>query len=81
LRLKVKVIPGAPKNQILGLRGEELVIKVAEAPERGKANQELVKFLAATLGCRKNEIGLLSGETSHHKVIELADDLGRRLLG
>lgn len=80
MRLKIKAMPGAPKNEIVGLRAEELVVRVAEAPEKGKANQELIRFLADRLSCRKNEINLVSGETSHHKVIELSPELAERLL-
>ncbi len=53
------------------MRGEELVIKVAAAPERGKANQALISFLAKACALPKSSILIISGEHSQHKVLSL----------
>jgi uncharacterized protein (TIGR00251 family) len=71
LRCAIKVIPGASKTIIQGIRGEELVVKVAAAPEKGKANAELIAFFAKSAACPKSSIRLLSGEHAPHKVLEL----------
>ena len=49
-RLEVKVFPGATRSEITGVTGGVLHVKVAAPPVRGKANKELVDFLARTLG-------------------------------
>jgi uncharacterized protein len=72
-RCAIKAIPGASKTIIQGIRGEELVVKVAAAPEKGKANAELIAFLAKSSGCPKSSIRLVSGEHAPHKVLELPD--------
>ena len=44
-----------------------LKVCVTQAPEKGKANKAIAEFLAKTLGSKKSQIELISGETSHHK--------------
>jgi len=72
LRCAVKVIPGSSKTNIQGIRGDELVVKIAAAPENGKANAELIDFIAKSSGCPKSSVKILSGEHSSHKVLEIS---------
>jgi hypothetical protein len=72
LLLKIKVIPGASKNEIVGIKNGEVVIKVKAPPEKGKANKELIGFLAKTLKSPKSDIELVSGASSHHKILCLS---------
>jgi uncharacterized protein (TIGR00251 family) len=69
--LSVKVLPGASVSRILDTRGDRLRVKIAAAPEGGKANAELCAFLAKTLGCAKKEVRLESGEKSRLKTVTL----------
>jgi uncharacterized protein (TIGR00251 family) len=69
--LKVKVFPKAGRNQIVGVRNGELVIRVQAPASRGEANKELVRYLAKVLSISNSEIEIVSGETSRHKVIHL----------
>jgi len=68
----VKVVPRSNKTAIAGVLGGMLKIKVAAAPEKGKANESLVEFLADTLGVKRNTITITSGLTSHVKTIQIA---------
>ena len=68
----VKVVPRSSKTAIAGLLGGMLKVKLAAAPEKGKANQSLVEFLADVLGLKKNAIKITSGLTSPVKTIELS---------
>ena len=43
-----------------------------EAPERGKANQCLLKFLAKQLGVKKNAVSIISGKTSPVKHVQVS---------
>jgi uncharacterized protein (TIGR00251 family) len=65
--LDIKVTPGASKNEILDVREGRLRVKIAAAPEDGKANAELVSFLAKTLGIAKKDIAIIRGEKSRLK--------------
>jgi uncharacterized protein (TIGR00251 family) len=65
--LDIKVTPGASQNEILDVREGRLRIKIAAAPEDGKANAELVSFLAKTLGIAKKDVSIIQGEKSRLK--------------
>jgi uncharacterized protein (TIGR00251 family) len=69
--LDIKAVPGSSKSQIAGLSDNRLRIKIAAAPEDGKANAELRAFLAKTLGCPKKDITLVAGEKSRLKTMAL----------
>jgi uncharacterized protein (TIGR00251 family) len=71
LFLDVKVQPGAARSEAAGLQGDRLRLRIAAAPEDGKANEELRSFLAKALGCGKKDIRLQSGEKSRLKTLEL----------
>ncbi len=71
--LSVKVIPGASRTAIQALRGGELVVKVAAAPEKGKANEALIDFLSSQTSCPRSSFTLVSGQTSRHKTLLLPE--------
>jgi len=48
-----------------------LKVRVAAPPERGRANAELVAFLARELGLRRGEVRVAAGVSSRDKVIEI----------
>jgi uncharacterized protein (TIGR00251 family) len=66
-----KIVPGSSKTAIAGVLNGMLKVKVAAAPEKGKANQCLVEYLAKKLGVKKNCINIASGKTSPIKTIEI----------
>jgi hypothetical protein len=67
----VKVVPRSSKTAVAGLLGGILKIKLAAAPEKGKANESLVEFLAETLSVKRNAITITSGLTSPVKTIQI----------
>ncbi len=69
--LSVKLQPRASKNEIGEPLGNELKIKVTAPPVDSAANAALVALLAEQLGCGKNRIELLRGQTSRHKILQL----------
>lgn len=71
IHITIKAIPGASKTEFAGTEEGRLRIRLAAAPEGGKANAELVAFFAKTLGCPKRDITLLRGEKSRLKTIAL----------
>lgn len=70
-KIAVKVVPGSSRDQIVGWLGDALKIKVAAAPEKGKANKAVVKLLAKTLGISTDAIEVVSGHTSPSKVLAI----------
>ncbi|MBT5031162.1 MAG: DUF167 domain-containing protein [Proteobacteria bacterium] len=71
MKLKVKVVPGASRTEIVGWLGDELKVRVIAVPEKGKANTAVVKVLAMALGIANSDIKLLSGATFQHKTFEI----------
>ena len=68
----VRVSPGAAQPRVLGPLGPALKIAVSAPPEKGKANRALVEFLARTLGCPKQAVRVLTGETCRDKRLFVA---------
>ena len=67
-----KIVPGSnPPTRISGILNGMLKIKITAAPEKGKANQCLIKFLAEYLGVKKNMISIISGQTNPVKHIQI----------
>jgi uncharacterized protein len=69
--LEIKAVPGASKTELTGIKDGRLRIRIAAAPEDGKANAEMLGFLSKTLDCPKRDLQLLSGEKSRLKTIAL----------
>ena len=69
--LSVKLQPRASKNEICGMLGDELKIKVTAPPVDAAANQALVEFLAGQLDCPRGKVELIRGHTSRHKTLKL----------
>src|SRR5215831_14794418 len=69
--LSVKVQPRASKNEIGGVLGEELRIKVTAPPVDAAANEALIRLLADMLDCPRSRVELVRGHTARHKVIKL----------
>ena len=70
--IRIKVIPKSSKSELAGyLPDGTWKIKIAAAPEKGKANRALLDFLAQHLGVAKSRIHIVSGETSQLKRVHV----------
>lgn len=72
--LKVRVTPNASRCGIGGIFTDSnnqdfLKISLNSVPEKGKANQELIKLLSKRLGQSKSCFSIISGETDRYKKI------------
>ena len=83
-RLRLRVAPGARRSEIIGRHGDAWRVRVSAAPERGRANDELLELLARTLELPRPQLTLVSGATSRDKLVRLdgidAAEAERRLL-
>jgi uncharacterized protein len=80
--LRLTVVPGAQRTQVVGLHGDRLKVRLAAPPEKGAANEELIAFLARVLALPKRSFKLTMGAQSRTKVVMVCDtspDLGERL--
>lgn len=69
LIISTKIFPNAQKDEIVGKRNGELLIKINAVAEGGKANKKVVAFLAKQFKIAKQSITIRSGELSRHKVL------------
>lgn len=80
--LRVKVVPGSRRDQIVGPLGDRLKVKVAAPPEDGRANQAVCRLLAKELGIRAQSVRVVAGQTSPEKLVRVegvrAGDLNGR---
>jgi uncharacterized protein (TIGR00251 family) len=60
----LKVVPGASRSKIVGALGDRLKVAVAAPPERGAANVEVCRVLAAALGVRPTDVAVVAGLTT-----------------
>ncbi len=67
-----KVVPGSSRTAVAGTLGDMIKIRVAAAPEKGKANECLIAYLAKELGVKRNAIEILSGHTNPVKQVRVA---------
>ena len=54
---------------------QRVSVRIKSAPERGKANKELIKTLAQALRMPQASITLVSGMTTRHKKVALVTPL------
>lgn len=82
-RLRLRVAPGASRTAVAGRHGGAWKVRVAAAPERGKANEAVLGLLAETLALPRSSVTLVSGGGSRDKIVELTgiepDEIERRL--
>jgi len=71
--LPVQAQPKARRNAIVGVHAGRLKIAVTQAPEKGKANEAIVKVLAAAVGLKKSQIQLITGSTNPLKKFRITD--------
>ena len=78
VRFSVRLQPRASKNEITGLQGFSLKVRVTAPPVDGMANQALIDFLSETLQIPRRDVRIVSGVTSRTKVVEIREvDLER----
>lgn len=82
--LKLRIVPNARRNEVVGEHGDAVKLKVAAPAVEGKANEALLEYLAELLEVPRRTLSLSAGEKSRDKSIvveglELAE-ARRRLL-
>ncbi len=83
--LSVKVQPRASKNEIGVPQGGELKIHVTAPPVDAAANEALVRLIAEKLDCGRNQIEIIRGHKSRHKILKLhgfdVEEIFRKICG
>lgn len=71
LFIPVRVVPRAKKNEMVGVEGGVLRVRIAAPPVKGKANEALVESLAQALGVRKRQVEIVRGQRARDKIIRV----------
>jgi uncharacterized protein (TIGR00251 family) len=82
-RILLKVVPGSRRDQVVGKLGDRLKVKVAAAPEDGKANKAVCELLAESLGIGVRAVTIVVGQTNPEKTARVeglsCEEVQRRL--
>lgn len=70
--LWIKAVPGASRSQVAGVLGDRLKVRIAAAPEHGKANAAICDLVAEKLKIKASRVTVESGHTSAEKIIRIA---------
>lgn len=76
----VHVQPRASRNELSGVQGEELKLRLTSPPVDDAANRLCIEFLAKLLGVAKSDVSIIAGARSRHKIIRVNGVTSGRVL-
>jgi uncharacterized protein (TIGR00251 family) len=71
-RLRLRVVPGSSRAEIIGRHGDAWKVRVTAAPEQGRANDAVLRLLADALSLPRDAVTIVSGHSGRDKIVELA---------
>ncbi len=69
--IDLRVQPGAGRNAVVGRHGDAIKVRVGAPPIGGRANEAIIDLIADTLGVKRAEVSLVSGDTSRTKRVQV----------
>ena len=69
IEIAIRVLPGASKNEVVGLTDGTWKVRLTAPPIDGRANLALVEFLAERLHVSRSQVVLIKGNTSRNKIV------------
>ena len=75
--LTIHAQPGAKHTEIAGVHGDALKIRLAAPAVEGKANDELLRFLAQAFRVPRRNVALIRGEAGRRKTLRIASPATR----
>ena len=69
--LDLSIVPGAKRTEVVGLHDGALRIRLAAPPVDGKANEALLRWLAAQLRLPRRAVTLVRGDASRRKQVQV----------
>lgn len=70
-RLAIRVVPNARKTEIVGCADGVVRVRLQAPAVEGRANEELVRFLAEVFDLRRSQVAIVRGAKSREKWLEL----------
>ena len=71
IQFAATIQPRSSKNEICGLHGDTLKIRLTSPPVEGEANRACVKFIAKFLGATPSQVTIVSGLAGRKKTIRI----------
>jgi uncharacterized protein (TIGR00251 family) len=72
LFLKIHLLPRAAKDEICGVHGDAIKVKVTAPPIEGKANMALQRFIAKKLNLAYSHVEIMAGKRSREKILKIS---------
>ena len=72
ITLKIHLLPRASRDEICGLHGDAIKVKVTAPPIEGKANKALQIFIAEKLNISASQIEIVAGQRSRKKTLRIS---------
>jgi uncharacterized protein (TIGR00251 family) len=70
--LKIHLLPRATRDEICGLHGDAIKVKVTAPPLEGKANKALQRFIAEKLNLASSQVEIMAGKRSREKILRIS---------
>lgn len=70
--IAIKAVPGASRDQVAGLLGDRIKVRVAAPPEGGKANEAICKLIAETLDVPARQVEIVAGHARAEKTLRVS---------
>jgi uncharacterized protein (TIGR00251 family) len=84
-QISIRLQPRAKRDEVVGERGDAIVIRVSAPPVDGKANAALCQLIARSIRVSSSRVSVVRGQTSRDKVVRVEgvtqDALRSALLG
>ena len=71
MKVNIRVIPKSSQRMVQSELDGSLKVKLTAAPEKGKANKQLVEVLAEHYQVSKSKIRILKGTASKNKIVDV----------
>ncbi len=77
ITLQIHAQPGAKHTEVAGVHGDALKIRLAAPAVEGKANDELLRFLAQAFRVPQRAVTIVRGETGRRKTLRIESPVAR----
>ena len=77
----VHVLPRASRDGVAGFAGGAVRVRLTAPPLEDRANEALVRFLAALLSVPRRKVGIVAGRRGRRKVVRVAGISRKDLFG
>jgi len=72
ITLSLRVQPRASRDEVAGIHGDRLKLRITAPPVDGAANRHLCRFLADLFGVPAASVRLVRGESGRDKTVEVS---------